>query len=240
MSLTTIVEDVAARERTLVCRAPADAAGLVEEVGEYLGAHNVAVVHEVPADGTERAVLHGPDGERVLAEVPLDALRALVDPGVVRRVGEPVPYRPLLTALSEVTFTSYDRRQMLTASREIEDRAWRRGEGTLRAGFQRLSVFVEEREVYDRLGDSALDIHVYGEPDVEPPAGPYTVHGTTEADVDRSWFVAYDGGGRPDQACALLAEERAAGFYGFWTYDPDLVDTIVGTLPGTQATVPDR
>lgn len=50
-------------------------------------------------------------------------------------------------------------------------------------------------------------------------------------EIERSWFVAYDGGGIGVNKCALLAEERDSGsFYGFWTYDPSTVDWIIEYL----------
>ncbi|MFB6153682.1 MAG: DICT sensory domain-containing protein [Halodesulfurarchaeum sp.] len=242
MTLREIVASVAAEERTLVLYAPPDASSLVEEVREYVDSHNVAVVRKDPPAGEgTRAELRDRDNDTALASVSLDALRALVDPGVVRRLGESVPYAPILEALSETTFTSYDRRQMLTASREIEDRAWRQGYGSLHAGFQRLSVFADQREVYDRLGDSELDVHVYGIADTEPPEGPYTVHTEGDPELAESWFVVFDGGDQELQKCALLAQDQGeAGFYGFWTYELTLVDRILETLPAAARTVSDR
>lgn len=239
VSLPDIVASVASEERTLICYTSPATASLVEEVSAYLTSQNVSVRHEAVKPGTdERAVLK--DDDSVIAEVTLDALRALVDPGVTRQLGESVPYSQLLEGLSDTTFTSYDRHQMLTASREIEDRAWRQGHGTLSAGFQRLSVFMDQQDVYDRLGESDLAVHVYGEPDVKEPTGPYQIHATRAAGIPRSWFVVYDGGGHDLQKCALLAEERTNGFYGFWTYDPSLVDTILDALPETPAATTNR
>lgn len=238
MTLPDIVASVASEERTLVCYAPSEAASLVDEVEEYVSSHHVSVVHEVvDADGA-RAELR--NGDTVVAEVSLDALRALVDPGVTRTVGESVPYSPLLEGLSESTFSSYSRHQMLTASREVEDRAWRQGHGTLAAGFQRFSIFTDQADVYERLGNSDLDVHVYGEPDIDPPTGPYTIHPTRAAGIPQSWFVAYDGGGQDIQKCALLAEERDDSFYGFWTYEPKLVDRILDTIPELPTVTADR
>jgi DICT domain-containing protein len=46
--------------------------------------------------------------------------------------------------------------------------------------------------------------------------------------------VAFDGGDTEMESCALLAEERRDGeFYGFWTYDPSMVDELVAYLETT-------
>lgn len=240
MTLQSIVASVEAEERTLILTTPTDSSRLVEDVREYVASQNVEVIQEVsenPED--EGAILKA--GQETLAEVSLDALRALVDPQIVRRLGESVPYEPLLNALSDTTFTSYDRGQMLSASREIEDRAWRQGFGNLYAGFQRYSIFEDQREVYDQLAESELNVHVFAEPDVSPPDGQYMTHSPEGFDIERWWFVVYDGGDRESQASALLAEERSQGeYYGFWTYDPSLVEDIMKALPDVTTRIPDQ
>lgn len=238
MSLHDVIASVEGRELTLLVRSPSDTARLVEEVTEYLETQSVEVRHE-PTSSEEGAILRQ-DGED-LARVSIDALRALVDPQVVRRLGETVPYKPLLEELSGTTFSSYDRSQMLQTSREIEDRAWRQGFGRLYAGFQRLSVFEDQVEVYSTLAESNLEVNVFGEPDVEPPEGPFTVHEAAGSAVAPYWFVVYDGGDRRAQASALLAEEREPNnYYGFWTYDSELVSQILAALPTPTDPLPDR
>jgi hypothetical protein len=83
--------------------------------------------------------------------------------------------------------------------------------------------------VYERLASKpGLDVHVFGEPDWEPPAmGDVTLHATVDPEITDVWFVVYDGEDPLDD-CALLAEERSPGqFHGFWTYDSDRVRDIV-------------
>ena len=53
--------------------------------------------------------------------------------------------------LEETLFTSFDRRQLLGTAREIEDRAWRVGVGTLRVGFQRPGAFERAGDQFFRL-----------------------------------------------------------------------------------------
>lgn len=240
MTLRDIIDTVRSQERTLVVKAPPDWESMVGEVREYFESQNVTVVHEdVGTEDAERVVLQA--GSEELARVSLDALRALIDPQVGRRLGESVPYSTLLDGLSDTTFTSFDPGQMLTASREIEDRAWRMGYGVLYAGFQRFSVFEEQQAVYDRVAESNLEVHVFGEPDIIPAKGPYEIHRLSTDEIRRTWFVVYDGGGRESQASALLAEERRDGeYYGFWTYDPSLVEDILDALPITTGRLADR
>lgn len=240
MTLLDIIDTVRSQERTLVVKAPPDWESMVSEVQEYFESQNVTVVYEpVETDEAEGVVLR--EGSEDHASVSLDALRALIDPQVVRRLGESVPYSPLIDGLSDTTFTSFDREQMLTASREIEDRAWREGYGGLFAGFQRYSIFEEQRDVYAKLAESDLEVHVFGDPDVDPAEGPYEIHQLPTEEIRRSWFVVYDGGGRGAQASALLAEERTSGeYYGFWTYDPSLVRDILEALPTTTQRFADR
>lgn len=227
MSLREVVATVRGREKTLtVYTAPETS--VVPELREYFASQNVAIEGADAGSDPEHAVLSD-DGE-FLTAVGIDALRSLTH-GTPRSVGENADYSRLLSHLDRTTFTSYNHRQMLEASREIEDRAWRTGDGRLYAGFQRLSNFAGERGTYERLASTDLDVHVYGVPD-DTVAVPddVTFHGVAIPDVASSWFVVFDGGDDPRQACALLAEEHSDGFYGFWTYDTSLVDDALDAL----------
>ncbi|SFG43185.1 Diguanylate Cyclase and Two-component system sensory domain-containing protein [Halopelagius inordinatus] len=151
----------------------------------------------------------------------------------------------ILDSLDERTFTSYDRQRMTLASREIEHRAWREGRGELHAGFQRLSLFRTQQSVYDRLGDTGVDVHVYGEPDAETPSG-LAEHAYSDEEVAQSWFVVYEAGESPTDGraqsgesseahpCAMVAREQEDGtFTGCWTYDPEVVESTVAYLRDT-------
>jgi hypothetical protein len=150
-------------------------------------------------------------------------------------------HHPILDHLDETMFTSYDTRQMVAASREIEDRAWRLGEGSLHAGFQQLSILSDQMDVYTRLASrEGLDVHAYATPDAEVPAHDtdLTIHVERSEEIADSWFVVYDGNGADVNKCALLAEEREdRAFYGFWTYDPDTVDWLVEYLEGAYGLI---
>ncbi|MFC7045426.1 DICT sensory domain-containing protein [Halobacteriaceae archaeon GCM10025711] len=231
MTLHDVIESVEDRAKRLTLYVGPGGEAFVDSVREFFDSQNVTVDHRPADGGPERAVLRE-DGED-LVTVEFAALETLVDPDVrPPDVGADVSYRRLLAHLDDTTFTSYDRRQMLYTSREVEDRAWRLRDGELHAGFQELAIFETQRDVYRRLGQSGLDVHVYGVPDgVTDEETNVTVHPRTEADFGRTWFVVFDGGGDDAQKSALLAEERSSDhYYGFWTYDADVVDRIIAVL----------
>lgn len=229
MRLHEVIASIESREKTLSVYAAPEDAGIVEELREYFASQNLTVVHEpIEADQSLHAVLS--ERGRFVRAFGSAALESLVDPDHRREIDETPAYAPLIERLDGTTFTSYDREQMLTTSREIEDRAWRMGEGRLHAGFQRFSWFADQVDVYRRLGEIDLDVHVYGKPDREPPSGPYVCHATDDPEIAATWFVAYDGGGEEVQKTALLAEEREDAFYGLWTYDPSIVDRVFAAL----------
>ncbi|WP_281195400.1 DICT sensory domain-containing protein [Halorubrum sp. F4] len=239
MSLIEIISGVEAREATLTVFDPDPT--VAETLAEHFADRNLRVVAERPAEGpTGYAVLER-GGEFVTATAIDELLPAgddapdddLADDGAradatPRRVG-----RPILDHLDETLFTSYSRADMVAASREIEDRAWRVGDGELHAGFQTLDVLTGESSTYDRLGEKErLAVHAYAAAEGNAPeSSSFTVHIARTAEIRETWFVAYDGGGFDGAKCVLLAEEREPGrFYGFWSYDPDTVDRVIDYL----------
>ena len=245
MSLIELIAGVEAREPTLTVF-NADSA-VTEELREHFADRNVRIAEERTDAGPEGYAVLSRDGEFVTA-VTVDELlpgvgdeTGAADDGPLERetpervgagargqVGEPI-----LDHLDETMFTSYSHADMVAASREIEDRAWRVGDGELHAGFQTLDVLTGETDTYDLLGEKdRLSVHAYAANEGDPPdVEHYTVHVGETAEIRETWFVAYDGGGYDDAKCALLAEERAPGeFFGFWSYDPETVDYIIDYL----------
>jgi len=158
--------------------------------------------------------------ESVLAVVSTDLLWDLVGGGpsaAAEGVGD-AAFEPVLEHLKETTFTSYDSEQMVYSSREIEDRARRVG-AAIHAGFQRVSVMDGQRTIYSDLASRGVDAE----------------------EIADAWFVVFDGDGDDDQKTALLAEDRATDeFYGAWTYDPGIVDTVTAYLERTYGSVTTR
>jgi len=235
MSLRDVIRDVEDRRKTLTVFNPRHGDAFVDDLRSYFERQNVVVRTEETDSGrpSDFAVLTR--GDDVLTSTSADALAEAMQstpPGEDGLGVDASARTDVLNHLNETTFTAYDIDQMVTASREIEDRAWRVGEGRLHAGFQYVSVFDGQSEVYGNLAERPIDVHVYATPDEDPPSlAGVDVHTESADEIERSWFVVFDGGGQDEQKCALLAEERdSRAFYGFWTYDPATVDRIAGHL----------
>jgi len=235
MGLFELIAAVDDEEKTLTVFNPE--AGVATALREHFADRNLTIERADPTAGPKNyAVLSC--GDQFLAAIDVSdvlAERTDVTPDFTRET-----YEVVLDELDETMFTSYDTERMVAASKEIEDRAWRGSAGELHAGFQTCGRFASQAESYDHLARrGSLSVYVYAHPqgseDFDPPAGP-TLHQSTATEIRDTWFVAYDGGGVDAAKCALLAEERLPGsFYGFWTYDPETVDDIIGHLRNTYA-----
>lgn len=186
------------------------------------------------------------DGEgEVLAESPLSAVSESLlftnsDAYITGTTSlEDAELPDVLAGLEGVTFRlrGYPRSHkekllLIGVSRHIERVAWSRDAGTLRSSFQRLSRIRDEvgtERVYRRLGESGVDVHVYGVEDEPPPADlNLTVHTGNMEDYRDSWFVVH----RPpdpdsQDGVALLAIQDENGVWdGFFTSDTEEVIAI--------------
>jgi DICT domain-containing protein len=237
MSLSELITGVEDHEKTLSVF-NADAAA-VQTLRQQFSDRNLTVTEAKTDSGK-------PASFAVLAADGAFVTAAAVDEVIAPAAGtdpafDEEAYSPILDHLDETMFTAYDVGQMVAASREIEDRAWRIGAGTLYSGFQRLSILADQLDVYERLAAKAeLDVHAYAAPDVDVPDhdSDLAIHVERADEIERSWFVVYDGAGIDVNKCGLLAEEREErSFYGFWTYDPSTVDWIVDHLESTYGLV---
>lgn len=233
MSLAELIAGVEDSEKTLVVRNADEAT--VESVVDRFADRNVNVTTASTGSGPPEYVVLSED-DRVLSTTSLAG--GSPDGDRTRTPGfDSEPYEPILDELDEMMFTSYDARQMLAASREIEDRAWRTGAGTLYAGFQRYSILERQVPVYEQLGTRPdLDVTAFAVPDAElsEHEATFEVRPERTDEIRDTWFVAFDGGGDEASKCALLAEEREPRrFYGFWTYDPQTVDSVFEHLGET-------
>jgi hypothetical protein len=229
MSLTELIAGVETHRKTLTVFNPDD--GLLDALSDHFVDRNVVVRAEETEHGPSNYVVLGEDDDFLTAAGVQSLLAdAETEPGF-----ESASYESVLDHLDETMFTSFSKGRMLAASREIEDRAWRIGSGELHAGFQTVSVLAGELDVYERLGSrDDLNVHAYAYPDADlPDCEQFTLHPERSEEIEQSWFVAYDGGGVDENKCALLAEERADGFYGFWTYGADTVDYLIDHLTAT-------
>lgn len=232
MALTDIITAAEADRTVLRVCSPTEYDGLTDRFSH----RNVVVEHTpLPASDGEGFVIVR-RGDEFVGSVSLDALDALSRPRTSApgsRELEGDNFQQLLGLLDDTVFTSFDRRQMLATAREIEDRAWRTGRGTLYTGFQTLSAMEDQIRVYRQLATmSELDVHVFGEGNWNPPnIESVTVHATDSPAITNVWFVAFDGGGAELNRCALLAvEERPGAYQGFWTYDPERVGAIIDEI----------
>jgi DICT domain-containing protein len=236
MTFSSLIADVKGNERTLTVYDPTDSSA-VAAVENHFEVQNVTVeVANAPDGPDDFAVLHD-DGTFIAASALEDLRRAVTfESGFLDATdfGErPTP--DILKHVSDVTFTSYEKRRMVLASREIEERAWRTGGGQLHAGFQQLSRFREQWDLYARIAAQDVSVHVYGVPDWRPPDCAWlTVHPSEDPEIRDPWFVAYDA---PDESnCALLAEETEPNrFVGFWTYDDDRTADVLDHLQSAHA-----
>ncbi|GAA0245058.1 DICT sensory domain-containing protein [Haladaptatus pallidirubidus] len=209
------------------------------DLAEQFETKNVTVQYKrLPSVGRDEFLVIR-DDEEFRGTIGVQALREFLTPPISVPWSDevdPSSFRDLLSLLDRTLFASFDRRQMLATSREIEDRTWRVGEGELHVGFQSPSAFRSQVPVYSRLADeTALDIHIYGRGEWNSfEMRNTTFHGNGTAETGETWFLVYDGGGDSLQKCALLAEERDPGqFYGFWTYNPETVDELLAHLDET-------
>ena len=221
------------RRKTLTVYSAAGDEGLIDQ----FATRNATVSHRPLPEGSSGFVVVCEDGEFV-GSIATEGLTRLLSPPLVRPWDETLiseGYRALFEALDETLFASFDRRQLLFTTREIEERAWRVGHGTLSVCFQRSSAMDAQVPVYERFADETdLDIHVYVSDDWSPPEiEGVTAHAEAADEIGTFWLLAFDGGGNDDQACTLLAEERPEGFYGFWSYDPELVTELLAYLKRT-------
>ncbi|MFW6017730.1 MAG: DICT sensory domain-containing protein [Halapricum sp.] len=208
------------------------------EIEDWFDAHGVTVAHRhLPPGGPDPFVVLEADGEFV-GSLGIAALEGLLEPPLVRpteRDEVAVGYSVIFDLIDDTMIRGMNRRELLAVSREIEDRAYRVGTGTLRVSFQTLSTFESQADVYRALATGTdLDIHIYGIADWTPPEIPGVSYHERPADgIDRHWALAFDGGTDETQACGLVARERTDGYDGFWTNDRGWVEEISATLAGT-------
>lgn len=242
MNLSQCLKYIKEREKELqlINIHPQDS--LVQELEEYFASQNVRITRGTTSSGRPNDIAVLSTSDTVLTIVSAATLRELImqvpkyDSGIGIADTE---YEDILAHLKETTFTSYDSKQLLYASHEIEDRARRVGGGTIHAGFQKISVMHEQEPLYRDLAIRGITVHAYGHPDSTPPdfdSG--QIHAISSEEIAEMWFVVFDGGGTDAQKTALVAQEQSDNvFYGAWTYDAVIVDELCRHLQQTYLNV---
>ncbi|ELY76335.1 DICT sensory domain-containing protein [Natrinema gari] len=234
-SLRDAFENVDRRRKTLEIHT--DEESVIAEFRQQFDTRNVDVTHRPlgAIDEMGFVIVRDSDGE-FRGALGLDQFEAVLSPDLHppwELAERDLDSAALFSFLENTLFSSYDRRQMVATSREIEERAWRVGTGRLYAGFQRPAALRAQTDVYKRFGDrDSLVVVVFLDGEYEGElTDDVTVVTDASGELDAFWFVVFDGGRTDRHRCALVAEEREPGrYYGFWTYDPILVGDLVAYL----------
>ena len=93
-------------------------------------------------------VVRSSDGE-FCGALSVEKLEAIVSPEVYPPwvLEDDEHTAAMFEFLDNTVFAAFDRHQMLVAAREIEERAWRTGTGSLYAGFQRAQAYAQQADV---------------------------------------------------------------------------------------------
>lgn len=236
-TLQSFVDDLAAERRTVTVYAADPLPDLAARLSDW----HVDVRFDRLPGGADDGFITVRQGDQFLGSVPLETVATLFEPpsgsldAATAQLGS---LAPLLELLDDTLFQSFQRRQLLAATREIEDRAWRHGRGELHVGFQRAEALAAQRTVYERLAESDLDVHVYFDGQWDAPSiRAVTEHTGRDGEFGEFWLVAFlPEADAQSQACALIARERAPNSYGgYWTYDQDRVTRLVRHLRSGDA-----
>lgn len=237
-SLKEALDTIEGREKTLEVYTGDEA--LATELETQFSTRNVRVSHHpLPDFGISGFIIVRDAAGAFNGALGIDHFQAILSPEIhppwtLEETG--VASAELFDFLDNTIFTSYTRRQMLATAREIEERAWRTNTGRLYAGFQDSTAFRAQLPVYNRFAserDIALQILIEDEwgGDV---ADAIDIVTDARGEIGQFWFVLFDGGDSDRNACGLVAEERKPGqYYGFWTYEADLVDELISYLEST-------
>ncbi|MXV64043.1 sensor protein [Natronorubrum sp. JWXQ-INN-674] len=236
MTLSDYIDRIESASRTITVYAPAPRPALVDRLRRETGVRSVDYRSLPEMTAASRAFLVVHEGGEFVAAIGLDAVREFLEPPIYDPWAEEldeVPYRHVIDVFESTVWHTLDRRQLLAASREIENRAWQVGSGTLRVGFQRSGALEAMAPVYDRLAaETALDIHVYIDDDWARPSIPgVTIHADAGAEIGSVWVLVFDGDGDELWSGGLLAKEHdGGGFEGVWVDESRLVALLDRSL----------
>lgn len=231
--LESVFTDIGRTDTRFVFYAPGES-----DIPSWFTTQNVAVTHHPLTASTPEPFLSIESGGDVVGTLTLAQLDDLLTPPIIGPGNDEFVsdgYKILFEVLDEAVFTALNRDQLLTVSREIEDRAYRVGHGTLRVCFQTFSTFKSQLPVYRHLAEATdLDIHIYAIADWEPPGiDGVTYHEVGETDLDLYWLLAFDAGDDSGEACGLFAREDDESYTGYWTDDRAIIERVNTELQTT-------
>jgi len=242
--LQQFIDELESQRRRLVVVNGAEVSTQIDDIVDYFERLDLETSH-VSAAELPDAFLVLTDGERCRCAVSVDELHDYLFDSLgsesLEDITDESRQRPVvegfLTHLDQNVYSLSGERRLplVCVSQLLESRAWRRGEGRLHAGVQRLATFERTPSTwtrYRKIADSSVETTVYGRPDWTPEDwGAIAGYGDETGDlVGEYWFVVYSGPESYDDG-ALLARETEAGRYtGFWTFDSRTVDALAETL----------
>jgi hypothetical protein len=249
-SLSSFIDEAPTSDKSLLLVNRTGPKPLADLLTTAFATQPISVAERHVPEGTDDLVCLIEDG-RVVATSAFERLREtflLVNVDRYRTGARPVEtdrFPDVLTDLTETTFTvagfpasNKEKLLLVVISRFIEHLALSVDGGRLDTTFQRLSRLDDEygtRQMYELLGDSGVDTHVYGRPDDPEAVGglDVVVHTGDTDPYRRSWVVAFTPGetspGDSDDPthAALVARETGPNVWrGMWTYDATRVSRL--------------
>lgn len=232
MTLSDCFDRITRSNRSVAVYAPPPRPAIVDRLEAEVGVSAVEYRALPDVTAASQAFLVVREDEEFVAAIDLEAVREFLEPPIHDPwdgLLDETTYRRVIEVFESTVWHDLDRRQLLAVSREIENRAWQVGSGTLRVGFQRSSALEAMVPVYTRLAaESGLDIHVYIDDEWAQPSIPgVTIHAESGDEIGSFWFLVFDGDGDELWNSALLANETDPGeFDGFWVDDTRRVATL--------------
>lgn len=225
MTLSDFVDRIDGPARTVSVYAPPPEPNLVERLRTETTVDGVEYRPLPAVTADEQAFLVVRESDEFVAAIDLESVREFLEPPIYDPWADALgdaSYRAVVDVFETTVWTDLDRRQLLAISREIENRAWQVGSGTLRVGFQRSDALEAMAPVYGRLAaESTLNVHVYIDGDWDRPSIPdVRIHTDGGPEIGSVWFLAFDGDGDELWTSGLVAREHdSGGFEGVWVED---------------------
>lgn len=248
-SLSGFINEVDPAEKSLLLLNRTEPKPFLDILTEAFENQSVTVSERQLSEEVDNLVCLIADGE-VIATTPLSELAEaflLINADRYRTGTEQTDigtFPAVLTGLDDVEFTvsgfpasNKEKLLLIIISRFIEHQALTNGSGELHSTFQRLSRLDDEygtRKMYQWLGESDVDTHVYGVNDDPAVVGDLglTIHDGTSEEYRRSWVVVFTpdrdvAPGAESDHIALVAVEMGPNVWrSVWTHDIERVERV--------------